>query len=79
MLVIDDDTIEAIVAGDAVDTRFDDIVAFARQVRSLAAGRPPRPSPALQAVLTGRARHRRCRSEPRAGARGARARGRRRR
>jgi hypothetical protein len=50
---LDDVTIESIVAGDRVDARFDRIVAFVRQVRSLGEGSPPAPSLALRVVLAG--------------------------
>jgi hypothetical protein len=49
--LLDDDTIEAIVAGDEVDARFDQIVAFARHVQALGDGPPPPASPALEAML----------------------------
>jgi hypothetical protein len=73
---LDDATIESIVAGDQVDARLDHIVAFARQARSLGDGPPPPPSPALEALLAGRSRHRGCRGGQ---GRRVRARGRRRR
>jgi hypothetical protein len=49
--LLDDETIEAIVAGDDVDARFDQIVAFARHVQALGDGPPPPASPALEAML----------------------------
>ncbi len=51
--LLDDATIEAIVAGDQVDARFDQLAAFARHVRALGDGSTPPASPELQAVLTG--------------------------
>ena len=47
----DDDTIDAIVAGDDVDARFERIAGFARQVRQFGDGPPPPPSAALEAVF----------------------------
>ncbi|HEY8523761.1 MAG TPA: hypothetical protein VIL48_02275 [Acidimicrobiales bacterium] len=54
--LLDDATIEAIVAGDEVDARFEQLVAFVRDVQALGDGPPPPPSPALEAVLAGRTR-----------------------
>jgi hypothetical protein len=51
--LLDDETIDAIVAGDEVDARFDQIVAFARHVRSLGDEPLPPASPALEAVFAG--------------------------
>jgi hypothetical protein len=51
--LLDDETIEAIVAGDEVDARFDQLVAFARHVRTVGDDPPPPPSPALEAVFAG--------------------------
>jgi hypothetical protein len=51
--LLDDETIEAIVAGDEVDARFDRIVAFARQVEALGDRAAPPPTPVLQAMLVG--------------------------
>lgn len=51
--LLDDETIEAIVAGDEVDARFDSLVAFARQVERLGDRPPPPASPQLEAVLAG--------------------------
>lgn len=53
--LLDEETIEAIVTGDEVDARFDQIVAFARQVRAVGDEPPPPVSPALEAVFAGRA------------------------
>jgi hypothetical protein len=55
----DDETIDAIVAGDPVDARFERIAGFARQVRQLGDGPPPPPSPALEAAFAGRPERRR--------------------
>ena len=49
--LLDDETIEAIIAGEEVDARFDDLVAFARTVRAIGDQPPPRPSPALDACF----------------------------
>lgn len=52
--LLDDETIEAIVAGREVDARFDQIAAFARQVQALGDEPPPPASAALEAVFDGR-------------------------
>jgi hypothetical protein len=59
--LLDDETIEAIVAGDEVDARFDQLLAFARHVRTLGDEPPPPASPALEALFAGAdaPRHRR--------------------
>lgn len=49
--LIDDDTIEVIVAGGEVDDRFRSLAAFARTVRALEDEPAPTLSPALQAVF----------------------------
>jgi hypothetical protein len=51
--LLDDETIEAIVEGEAVDARFDHLAAFARDVRALGDDPVPPASPALQSVLAG--------------------------
>ena len=51
--LLDDETIEAIVAGDEVDARFDSLVAFARHLERQGDGPPPPASPELEAVLAG--------------------------
>jgi hypothetical protein len=61
----DDETIEAIVAGDEVDARFDRVADFARQVRALGDGPPPPPSPALEAAFAGGLTRRRRQEVPR--------------
>jgi hypothetical protein len=53
--LLDDETIEAIVAGDEVDARFDRIVAFARQVEAMGDRAAPAPTPVLRTVLAGSA------------------------
>jgi hypothetical protein len=52
--LLDDETIEAIVAGDAVDARFDQLAAFAHQARKLRDEPLPPPSTALSTVFAGR-------------------------
>ena len=51
--LLNDETIEAIVAGDVVDSRFDAVVAFVRGVRRLGEGPVPRPDAGLEAVFAG--------------------------
>jgi hypothetical protein len=52
--LLGDATVEALVAGDEVDARFDQLAAFARQARTLRDEPLPAPSPALEAVFAGR-------------------------
>lgn len=47
----DDDTIDALVRGDEVDPRWRDLATFAADVRACGEHPPPRPSPALAAVM----------------------------
>ncbi len=64
---LDDETIESIVAGDAIDgfgvpdARLELIVAFVRRVRTVVDGPSPPPSRALRRVLAGAAA---CRARP---------------
>jgi hypothetical protein len=51
--LLNDETIEAIVVGDEVDARFDQLVAFTRYVRALGDGPAPPASAALEAVFAG--------------------------
>jgi hypothetical protein len=50
---LDDDTIDAIVTGEVVDCRFDDLALFARSVQMLGQEPVPLPSPALEALFAG--------------------------
>jgi hypothetical protein len=45
--VLDEQTVDALVAGEPIDARFDDLAAFAREARALSEVPPPRPSSAL--------------------------------
>jgi hypothetical protein len=54
--LIDDETVEALVAGRPVDARFDHLAAFTHEARALSDRPPPKPSAALAAyVARGRA------------------------
>ncbi|MGH9185594.1 MAG: hypothetical protein ACRD0U_07250 [Acidimicrobiales bacterium] len=49
--ILDDEAVEAILAGDDVDPRFAHLVDFTQTVRSLCDDPPPSPSPTLAAVI----------------------------
>jgi hypothetical protein len=49
--LLDDETIDALITGEPVDPRLDDLAGFAREAQALGEGPPPRPSPALATLM----------------------------